>query len=66
MYLIVLGSEKMHIKPSEEAIREFYLQYYLSVNAAKTYYDNSYFVVLQDVYYKSEFPKRIEFLTIIL
>ncbi|GAA4296724.1 hypothetical protein GCM10023142_35730 [Anaerocolumna aminovalerica] len=58
--MIVSGREEMSAQPSEEAIRQLYLRYYLAVNAAKTYYDNDFSVVLQDNYYGAELSHIIK------
>lgn len=49
--MVVSGREEMSATPSPEAIRQLHLRYRLAVDAAKTYYDNGFSVVLQDNYY---------------
>jgi len=46
--MIVSGRADMSAKPSEEAICQLRLRYRLAADAAKTYYDNGFTVVLQD------------------
>ena len=52
--MIVSGRAEMSAQPSDEAIRQLHLRYRLAANAAKTYYDNGFSVVLQDNYYGEE------------
>ncbi len=49
--MISSGREEMSAEPSEEAVRQLYLRYRLAANAAKTYYDYGFSVILQDNYY---------------
>ncbi|MGQ3480175.1 AAA family ATPase [Paenibacillus sp. TY11] len=58
--MIVSGREEMSAEPSEEAVRQLYLRYRLAANAAKTYYDNGFYVVLQDNYYGAELSYMME------
>ncbi|MGF9696880.1 AAA family ATPase [Paenibacillus sp. MABNR03] len=58
--MIVSGREDMSAEPSEEAIRQLHLRYRLAVNAAKTYYDSGFSVVLQDNYYGAELIYMME------
>ncbi|MGC5772873.1 AAA family ATPase [Paenibacillus pabuli] len=58
--MIVSGREEMSAEPSEEAVRQLYMRYQLAVNAAKTYYDNGFSVVLQDNYYGAELSYVLE------
>ncbi|BFH62487.1 AAA family ATPase [Paenibacillus azoreducens] len=58
--MIVSGREDMSAEPSEEAIRQLYLRYHLTAQAAKTYYDNEFSVVLQDNYYGEELSYMLE------
>ncbi|MBT2770941.1 AAA family ATPase [Halomonas sp. ISL-60] len=58
--MIVTGRAEMSAEPSEEAVRQLYLRYRLAVNAAKTYYDNGFSVVLQDNYYGAELSYMME------
>jgi hypothetical protein len=50
----------MSAEPSEEAVKQLYLRYRLAANAAKTYYDNDFSVVLQDNYYGAGLTYMIE------
>jgi|SRR5690606_895208 len=52
--MVISGREEMSATPSPEAIRQLRLRYRLAVDAAKTYYDNGFSVVLQDNYYGTE------------
>src|SRR5690606_41654532 len=52
--MVVSGREEMSATPSPEAIRQLRLRYRLAVDAAQTYYDNGFPVVLQDNYYGTE------------
>lgn len=52
--MIVSGREEMSAEPSEEAVRQLHLRYRLAADAAKTYYDHGFSVVLQDNYYGEE------------
>lgn len=58
--MIVSGREDMSFEPSEEALRQLYLRYQLAANAAKTYYENGFSVVLQDNYYGAELVYMME------
>lgn len=58
--MIVSGREDMSAEPSEEAIRQLHLRYHLTAQAAKTYYDNEFSVVLQDNYYGEELSYMLE------
>ncbi|AEY66177.1 AAA family ATPase [Clostridium sp. BNL1100] len=49
--MIVSGRAEMSAQPSDEAIRQLQLRYRLAADAAKTYYDNGFSVILQDNYY---------------
>lgn len=58
--MIVSGREEMSAAPSEEAVKQLYLRYRLAANAAKTYYDNDFSVVLQDNYYGAGLSYMLE------
>lgn len=60
--MIVSGRAEMSAQPSEEAIRQLHLRYRLAADAAKTYYDNGFSVVLQDNYYGKEFAGILDLL----
>ncbi len=60
--MIVSGRADMSAKPSEEAICQLRLRYRLAADAAKTYYDNGFTVVLQDNYYGKEMSLILEML----
>ena len=49
--MIASGREDMSPSPSEEALRQLRLRYRLAAEAAKTYYEGGFSVVLQDNYY---------------
>ena len=49
--MIVSGREEMSGRPSDEARRQLYLRYRLAADAAKTYFEGGFTVVLQDNYY---------------
>lgn len=53
--MIVSGRAEMSAQPSDEAIRQLHLRYRLAADAAKTYYDNGFSVILQDNYYGEDF-----------
>ncbi len=52
--MIVSGRSDMSAQPSDEAIRQLHLRYRLAADAAKTYYDSGFSVILQDNYYGKE------------
>lgn len=52
--MIVSGREEMSEKPSVAALRQLYMRYDLTVEAAKRYYENGFSVVVQDNYYGEE------------
>ena len=54
--MIAAGREEMSEEPTQEAIRQLYLRYRLAADAAKTYYDSGFSVVLQDNYYGEALP----------
>ncbi len=58
--MIVSGREEMCETPSEEAVRQLHLRYRLAADAARTYYENGFTVVLQDNYYGQELPRMAE------
>jgi len=60
--MIVSGREEMSAQPSDEAVRQLHLRYRLAADAAKTYYDNGFTVVLQDNYYGEELPRMLDML----
>lgn len=60
--MIVSGRAEMSAQPSDEAIRQLYLRYRLAADAAKTYYDNGFSVVLQDNYYGEEISRILDML----
>ncbi len=60
--MIVSGSADMSAQPSSEAIRQLHLRYRLATDAAKTYYDNGFSVVLQDNYYGEELSHIMDML----
>ena len=54
--MITSGREEMSETPSEEAIRQLYLRYRLTADAAAAYCDNGFSVVMQDNYYGEALP----------
>ncbi len=60
--MIVSGRAEMSAQPSGEAIRQLHLRYRLATDAAKTYYDNGFSVVLQDNYYGEELTRILDML----
>ncbi len=60
--MIVSGRADMSAEPSEEAIRQLHLRYCLTADAAKTYYNNGFTVVLQDNYYGKELLRILDML----
>lgn len=60
--MIVAGRAEMSAQPSDEAIRQLHLRYLLTINAAKTYYDNGFSVVMQDNYYGEELSRVLDML----
>lgn len=49
--MIVSGRAEMSAQLFDEAIRQLHLRYRLAADAAKTYFDNGFSVVMQDNYY---------------
>lgn len=49
--MIVSGREEMRENATQEAIDHLYLRYRLTADAAKTYADHGFMVILQDNYY---------------
>lgn len=60
--MIVSGRADMSTQPSDEAVRQLHLRYCLAADAAKTYYDNGFSVVLQDNYYGEEISCIVDML----
>ena len=60
--MIVSGREEMSAEPSGEAVRQLRLCCRLAADAAKTYFDNGFTVVLQDNYYGEELPRMLDLL----
>lgn len=60
--MIVAGGAEISAQPSDEAIRQLHLRYRLTADAAKTYYDNGFSVVLQDNYYGEEISRMLDML----
>ena len=57
--MIISGRENMSATPSAEAVRQLYLRYKLTADAAKSYFDNGFSVVIQDNYYGDELNRMI-------
>ena len=60
--MIVSGREEMSENPSEEAFRQLRLRYRLAADAARTYLEHGFTVVLQDNYYGEELPRMLDLL----
>lgn len=60
--MIVSGRSDMSAQPSDEAIRQLHLRYRLAADAAKTYYDSGFSVILQDNYYGKEISRILAML----
>ena len=60
--MIITGRENMSATPSAEAVRQLYLRYKLTADAAKSYFDNGFSVVIQDNYYGDELNRMINYL----
>lgn len=60
--MIVSGREDMSELPSEEAIRQLHLRYKLTADAAKSYFDNGFSVVIQDNYYGEELNRMLSYM----
>jgi predicted kinase len=60
--MIVSGRADMSAQPSEAAIQQLHLRYRLAADAAKTYFDNGFSVVLQDNYYGEEVTRILDLL----
>ncbi len=54
--MITSGREEMSANPTEEAIRQLYMRYRMTADAAAAYYDNGFSVVMQDNYYGETLP----------
>ena len=60
--MIISGRAEMSAQPSEEAISQLHLRYRLAADAAKTYYESGFSVVLQDNFYGAELPEMVNLL----
>lgn len=60
--MIVSGREDMRENPPKEALEQLYLRYQLTADAAKTYFDHGFSVVIQDNYYGPALEHMVEFL----
>ena len=60
--MIVSGREDMSDSPSEEAIRQLHLRYKLIADAAKSYFEDGFSVVIQDNYYGDELNRMLSYL----
>ncbi|MFR4876758.1 MAG: hypothetical protein ACLUBZ_07600 [Ruthenibacterium lactatiformans] len=60
--MISSGREEMSAAPSEEAVRQLHLRYCLTAEAAKTYFDGGFSVVVQDNYYGEALPRMLRLL----
>lgn len=58
--MIVSGREEMRDQPPQEAVRQLYMRYRLAAQAARTYYDEGFSVVLQDNYYAEALEYMME------
>lgn len=61
--MIVSGRAEMSAEPSPEAIRQLQLRYLLAANAARTYCEHGFSVVMQDNYYGAELTRMTEWLS---
>ena len=52
----------MSDSPSEEAIRQLHLRYKLTADAAKSYFEDGFSVVIQDNYYGDELNRMLSYL----
>lgn len=60
--MIVSGREDMRENPPKEALEQLYLRYQLTADAAKTYFDHGFSVVVQDNYYGPALEHMVEFM----
>ncbi len=60
--MIVSGREEMRENPPEKAVRQLRLRYHLAADAARTYWEHGFTVVLQDNYYGAELPRMLDLL----
>ena len=60
--MIVSGREDMSDSPSEEAICQLHLRYKLTADAAKSYFEDGFSVVIQDNYYGDELNRMSSYL----
>ncbi len=60
--MIVSGRAEMSAQPSDEAVLQLHLRYRLAADAAKTYYNSGFSVVLQDNYYGEELSRILDML----
>ncbi|PWM38896.1 MAG: phosphotransferase [Clostridiales bacterium] len=60
--MIVSGRAEISVNPSDEAVRQLHLRYRLAAEAAKTYFDAGFTVVLQDNYYGAELTRILSLL----
>lgn len=60
--MIVSGREDMRENPPREALEQLYLRYQLTAEAAKTYFDHGFAVVIQDKYYGPALRHMMEFM----
>lgn len=60
--MIVSGRDDMRENPPREALEQLYLRYQLTAEAAKTYFDHGFAVVIQDNYYGPALRHMMEFM----
>ena len=60
--MIVSGREEMRENPPEEAVKQLHLRYRLAADAARTYFENGFAVVMQDNYYGQDLPRMLDLL----
>lgn len=59
--MIVSGREDMPDSLSEEAIRQLHFRYKLIADAAKSYFEDGFSVVIQDNYYGDELNRMLSY-----
>ena len=60
--MIVSGREDMRENPPDEAVDQLYMRYQMTADAAKSYYDHGFSVIIQDNYYGPALTHMLEFM----
>jgi len=60
--MIISGREDMRENSPKQALEQLYLRYQLTADAAKTYFDHGFSVVIQDNYYGPALERMLEFM----